>query len=402
MFDIGADQGEIMEHAWNKLHEYYVFDAFKRERWAAYRGANPMGYYNRIKSRWLPPYEDVGRLGAIIFNLFRPWPEFMDLINWNELVGRKWVEWTERALRDLTQMITSPAPGSFKLVDKGTENERYQNFSYQTGEPGSELDIFIGDGKFPYTTYWDGAGYYYFDHAAWVGSFWEKMAALDTLTYSMGYFLSNYMGEQVDVGVGTSVGFNTTHYTELTNLLAGFLVGDRDYYAPYVEQGSVRFIDPVRPWESWGKPRVEPSIEGLAMQAYMGLFGCAYVQSGFDPGFVDAVYVCIKGSGNCYEIVTDENPEDGVTGVQTIEYYDEWSKKTYLARTANYDPVRINGSYALLQEANALKGEYDDIEWGESPETDAKKMELQAQLGNMRDLLDVLVTLNEIFGLMHY
>ena len=42
------------------------------------------------------------------------------------------------------------------------------------------------------------SGYFFWDHAAYYGSFWEKMAALMTLTDSTVYFTTNYVGGDVN------------------------------------------------------------------------------------------------------------------------------------------------------------------------------------------------------------
>jgi len=401
-FDTGGDMAEIIAHSWNKLHEYYVFDAFKRERWAAYKGANPLGYYARIMDRWFPPIADVGRFYALYWNVFEGSEYLRTLIFSDQLMIRPLLQQAETGLRMLSALLFSPAPGSYRLVDKGTPDERYQNFSYEMGAPGSELDIPVGDGKFPYTTYMADAGYYYFDHAAWIGSFWEKMGALETLTYSLAGFLSDSVGEQVSVGVGSSVGYNTNFYTEMTNLLAGYLVGDRTRYAPYVEDGQIVPFDPRRPQLAKGKTRVEASIEGLSMKTYVGLFGFAYMPSGFDRGFIDSLYLCLKGSGNCFDPATEEDFKDPSWAVKTAEFTDPWSFKTYLARTSNYDSNRINASYDLVNRLNGVKAEWEAITYGDSEEGDLKKDELGAQLRDSIELMDVVVTLNQLFSVLHY
>jgi hypothetical protein len=281
-------------------------------------------------------------------------------------------------------------------VDDGTGDPRYINFSLKSGQPGSELDIPIGDGKFPFTTYYADAGYNYFSHAAWIGSFWEKVAAAWILTDSTSYFLGDYIGEQVSVGLGASVGFNTVYYTQLTNLMAGLIVGDRSWFAPYVEDGQFKPFDIHHPWEAEGKPRVETSIESLSMKAYMALYGYSYIPAGFDPGFIDSLFICIKGSGECYDMAS------GALAPEVIEFTDPWSKKTYQARTANYDPARINASFDFLTKLNALKAEYDQWEWGESADTDAQKAAIENKLHEQIELLDLLVSFNRLFGNLIY
>ena len=59
-FDIGIDMNEMASHATDQLEQYYIFDAFKRERlWYGDYG-NPMSYFSRIMDRYLRVLGDVG------------------------------------------------------------------------------------------------------------------------------------------------------------------------------------------------------------------------------------------------------------------------------------------------------------------------------------------------------
>ncbi len=401
VWDLGADLGEILDHSWNKLQEYYIFDAFKRERWAAYRGANPLGYYNRIKSRWFPPFEDAGRYHAMFWGGWRGYEDTLRpyMFSSDHFLGR-WKMYSKDAMRKLARLMFSPAPGSYRLADEGTGTERYVNFSFDADQPGSELNVAVGPGKFPYTTFYDQAGYYYFEHAAFIGSFWEKIAASSTITYALGYFIGDYIGEQVDVGVGSSSGFNSVYYTEITNMMAGFLTDRSEYFAPYVENGQIYYYDPLYPQEGMGMPRLETSLESISLKAYNGLFGFAYLPSGFDNGFIETLRICLKGNGSCFA-VADPDP-DNPYAIETMEYTDPWTKKTYLARTSNFASDRINASYDLLAQANDLKEQWAAIDETASDDDAIAKEALNKRLSKMRETLDLLVSFTELYGAMDY
>jgi hypothetical protein len=401
VWDLGADLGEILDHSWNKLQEYYIFDAFKRERWAAYRGANPLGYYNRIKGRWFPPFEDAGRYHALFWQGWRGYEDSLRpfMFASDHFMGR-WKMYSEFAMRRISDVMFSPAPGSYKLVDEGLPTERFVNISFDAAQAGSELDVPVGPGKFPYTTFYDQAGYYYFDHAAFIGSFWEKLAASSTLTYAMGYFIGDYLGEQVDVGVGSSVGFNSIYYTEITNMVAGFLTDRREHFAPYVEEGKMHFYDPFHPEEGAGMPRLETGVESVSMKAYHGLFGFAFIPSGFDNGFIETMRICLKGNGSCFAV--DDPDSDNPYAIETMEYTDPWTKKTYLARTTNFASDRIDASYDLLSRANDLKAEWEAIDADASDEAYLAKEALGKRLSDTRETLDLLLSFSELYGAMDY
>jgi len=396
VWDLGVDFLEILNHSWSKLHDYYIYDAFKRERLWSYQGGNPLGYYNRILGRWMPMLQDAGRLYGLYWNMFRAYPESRVLFFNNRDAMGVVRESADYAMDQLLTLLASPAPGSYVLVDEGTPDARFVNFSYDIGEEGSELNIPMGDGKFPYTTYYKDAGYYAFAHAMWIGSFWEKLAALQTLTDSTGYFIGDYIGEQVDVGVGTSIGFNTTYYTTLTNTVAGMMVDDLKHYSHYVEDGVVRTFDFLHPWEAEDKVKVAPSVDGLSFKAFLGLYGFVYIPGGFDPGFVDSLRICLEGNGSCFDMFQGQFAPDVVT------FTDPWSKKTYRAWTTNYDGERINAAYDLLNRANAVKVLYEENEWGESQETDTAKLEYEERLHRTVELIDMIYALCEFFGELNY
>ena len=88
--------------------------------------------------------------------------------------------------------------------------------------------------------------------------------------------------------------------------------------------------------------------------------------------------------------------------METIEFTDPWSLKTYVAKTTNFDPERIDAAYLLLMQANEAKAEWDAIEWGESEELDAQKDQLGKKIHDMVELLDVLYAFNELYGTLNY
>jgi hypothetical protein len=422
-FDMGVDMGEIVDHSWNKLIEYYVFDAFKRERWGTYRWGNPLTYFTRIMDRWFLPMTDVGRYYAMFLNGWRFYAGLQNIFFKNSNWFGQYRMFARDAFQKLSQLIFSPAPGSYKLVGEGTENERFVNFSFTPGEPGSDLDIQVGDGKFPYTTFYKDAGYYYYEHAAFIGSFWEKIAALYTMTYSIGYFIGDYMGEQVAVGTGSSSGYNDTFYAEMSNMLGGYIIGDQSRYAPYAEfdqdTKSYEFhpFDPLHPWEADGMPRIETGIDTLSMRDFLAWFSYAYIPSGFNTAFLDGFNLCLKGNGNCYSPADEEAFEDGAFDpdlflVEAIEYSDPWTKKTYLARSTNYGAADESGNYQTTESNSrdrldasfelVLKANETKEAWEALPDDDPAKDELGKQLNELRDLLDMVLTYNEIYGKLQY
>lgn len=86
-FDQGIDMGEMAGSAMEQLSNYYIFDAFKRERLFYGSYGNPMGYYARIMDRYLRVMGDVGMYYALYNLLFR----YSDYANWKSSpMGGRW------------------------------------------------------------------------------------------------------------------------------------------------------------------------------------------------------------------------------------------------------------------------------------------------------------------------
>ena len=189
----------------------------------------------------------------------------------------------------------------------------------------------------------------------------------------------------------------TNYYTELVNTLGGFLVGKTDEFRPYVDADKkLRFVDPTKPWEAEGMPRIESSIEGISMKAYIGLYSFAFLPSGFDPGWQDAMFMCVEGSGNCYDI-DEEDPFGGNDQIEVASFVDPWSMKTYLAKNTNYASNRLNPAFWLVNRANDVKTAWEALD-----DDDPAKAGLEVELRDIVENMDMILTFNELYGDMTY
>jgi hypothetical protein len=304
---------------------------------------------------------------------------------------------SEYGFEILANSMASPAPGSFKL---DTTTNVYRNVSYTENAAGSDMNIPLGDGKYPYTTFWDGAGYYYFDHAQYFGSFWEKMAALMTLTDSTVYFTSNYVGEQLDIGVGTSLGFNTMYPQLLVELLGGLAAEETKYFAFGGDSSGAtphRYFDVANSDAYVYTPApyftqkpvtdgkvVEPSIENLTLKVYAMLYGMAYLPASFDPSFIDSFLVCLDGTPECTEIGAQ-------SGIVPVSFEDPFSGKTYKAWGPTYRNDWFSPNVILLDKANTLLAELGAA-------TDEEKPAIEEQLRKVIEVIDQMRGIYQTFS----
>ncbi|MBM4389104.1 MAG: hypothetical protein FJ088_15300, partial [Deltaproteobacteria bacterium] len=337
-WDTGVDILEIVNNCWIMLEHYYLMDAFKRERFSFGKGGNPSSYFSRILTRWLTPMQDAGMYYALYSHLLKDYG-WIDQWRYARQYGWALREAAEDGFNFLRRILASPAPGSFKL--NGDDNE-YYNISYDQGVEGSELNLELGEGKYPYTTFFDEAGMYYYDHPVWIGSFWEKLAAIMTLTDSTVYFTTDFVGEQLAIGVGTSVGFNTIYQKQLSKLLGGVIAGDSSQFADFVKNGKFTQRDFFPEDTYYGEPTVRPSLDSLSLKLYSALYGLAYLPASIDPSFIDSLAVCLKGNGNCYDLSSS-------SGVEVVEFDDPFGGKTYLAWNTKYEADRYSAAFELVK-----------------------------------------------------
>ena len=387
-WDTGVDVGEMVATAVNSVNEYYVFDAFKRGR--MYTGSDRLiqSYFLRVQSRFLAIMGDAGRYFAIYDNIFNDRPWYQDFIK-NPHAMRTLARASKTSFNHLAQMLASPAPGSFMRDAEGV----YRNVTYDLDAAGTELTVPIGEGKFPYTQYMDTSFYGYENHVVWVGSFWLKLAALLQLTDSTFYSSSNWVGEQLEIGRSSAVGFNTLYQREMTNLIGGIVADSLSHYSNVVETVDGEKV--FRPRDLFdaeadkGKDLIEPGLNNLTMKLYASVFGLSNLPSGFDPSFTDAMTVFLEGSGHEFNLAA------GGAGVKKATFADPFGAKTYIAYQPNYDAGRLAPAYRIVKSAQAIRDDWEQA-------SGAQKAELASDLKRHIEMLDILRQLHSIYGNLVY
>ena len=379
-FDTGAHMEEIAWHAAHALQEYYIFDAFKRERmWFGSYG-NPMSYFNRIMDRWMNPIGSAARYYALYNNIYRVngWFPWWDN---NPFRGAPLRRSSEFAFRALSGILAAPAPGSFTW---DADHEAYRNVSYESGAAGAQVNVPFGVGKPPWTTFASENGYYYFQHPQWIGAYWEKVAAIVTMTNSTASFLSDYVGEQLPIFRATAIGFNTIYPKEIASLLGGVAANALGEFAGYVDSksGEYRARDPFKALPANAK-LVEPSVTNLSLRLFAAWQATANLPAGFDPSFTDSMAVWLKGQGQSFE-------HGG--GVESVEYADPFGKKTYVALRPQYHEQYFAPGFYMVTQLNELKAK-----WQAAPDG-ADKDGLALRMKSELEVLDYLRMLYALYG----
>ncbi|MCB9737670.1 MAG: hypothetical protein H6747_00240 [Deltaproteobacteria bacterium] len=400
-FDTGAHMQEIVYHAREQMQEYYLFDAFKRDRLWFGTGGNPMSYMSRVIDRYLLPIGAAARYYAVYNNIFRVY-SFFPFYDNHPMYLRALRSASEDAFRALTAILTSPAPGSYSF-DK-TSNT-YQLASYDTGKVSDSdaLDIQLGVGKMPWTTFNTKDGYYYANHPAWIGSYWDKLAAIQVMTSSQASFLSDFVGEQLPLFRGTAIGFNTVYPKELSAILGGIAAGAIDEVGGFAVKENGKMVyrprDPFAPADK-SAPRVAPSVNSLSLRLFAAWQAIANLPAGFDPSFTDSMAIWIKGSahefdfGACtkFGVCAGGGPDGGaVSAVDYVEFEDPWGKKVYVAPRVNYNKDYFSPTYRMLKDLNDLKSKWQAAEGTE-------KEALAAQMKAELEVVDYFRLLYKVYG----
>lgn len=349
-FDTGASPEEIVYHAGEAMTEYYLLDAFKRERQWFGKGGSPASYVARITDRWLTPMGNAGRYYAIYNNYYRvfPWFNYFEHTPFGMNVLRRA---SQDAFNRLAALITTPAPGAH-VLDPLTGSLVSDSFD---PKPGA-VNIPLGQGKYPWTTFATKLGYYYYDHPQWIGGYWDKVAAISVLTNSSTAFLTNSLGEQLPLFRGTAIGFNTVYPQQLASLLGGLAAGDVTEIGGTVDAKSGTYTprDFFRPQKDDKAQRVQPSILNHSLRLLGAWQAIANLPAGFDPEFTDSMALWLKGNGKQFDIGDTTIGGSGVA-VEQVAFVDPFGQKTYVAIKPNYDKNRYSPTFRMLQRLNVLK-----------------------------------------------
>ena len=288
----------------------------------------------------------------------------------------------------LQDVVSSPAPGSYRLEEVSPGKSAYVNFDLETGAEGSELDIPLGVGRFPTTQFSQHYGYDWAQHPLWFGSFWEKLGALMTLTDSTAYFVNQSVGEQLNIGVGTSLGYNTVFDDEMNAFLGGIIADEMSLYSGQWDEVGQKYVPPsvsLRTGDA-NAVAVEPGLNNFTLKLYAAVYGLAYLPAGFDPRFIDATAVYLDGEATQY---AHNDPT-----IEEHRFEDPIGGKVYVAYSNNYgeyDAVKISSGAVLIDRAQALADSWQEA-------TGSERLDIERQMSELREILDVLRNLNHIYG----
>jgi hypothetical protein len=374
-WDEGADPYEIQTSVIERYWDGYLLNNFRRGRY----GFDGESYVSRIHSRTFDPLRTLQVYYALYHGTFGvefdPYAE--DYFAADRGFGG-WSAGTAASYQFLTQVLLRPEPGEFAMSND-VEGHDFLAPVYS----GGELELPLITGAY-YSSAWDSdSGYHWFDRQQVVGTYWDKLLALQMLTTTEPY---SFLGLDTAVDPRAyGIGFQDLWRDPIALFLGELVSGELASYAPAVSgAGQLVYPDLTAVGAQWppeGYEQVEPGAY-WSIQYAAGLFGKALLNRGYDQSFLNRSVLYIEGSGEApaapadAEEVRFTDPHSGLTYV-AWSFPADAASDAFAARDG--DLVELGSAARMLDKANRLQALCDleevasytdpedqgDLEWQE-------------------------------------
>ena len=401
VWDEGADPYEIVNYATQTFKDYYIFRAFKRHR----RYLDPIDYYYGTYFNTMVPL--AAQYQTWLFDQWYLssdwyWLSLMDAdYGTNVTENEDWnldphgglarTAAAMTAMNFLSEVIATPEPGSYYTDPDTGVLTWWTSWEDNICGPGqdsavddcSDIYIPVGPGKYAYSEFASDTGYYWYERIHVVGSFWDKLAAVETLADPTTYFLG--VDDVADYSTYV-LGFNIA-FPNAVGTLFGSLVNDdyRKYAAALETDGSFSV-----PWifdtvdaaygDQPAPDRVGPFIDpatNFTVGIYALWYGMALLNASFDQSFNDYAKIWLEGSGEAF------TPQPGAV---LASFTNPRNGRTYVAAQPP-DPRAYGMGYEMISRAERIKNEVEAnpaCDWfDEDDECWGKKYELELLIENV-------------------
>ncbi|MBT6492263.1 MAG: hypothetical protein HOK97_21000 [Deltaproteobacteria bacterium] len=366
LWDEGADPYEMVSYAIQSWREQYIFQSFKRQK----RYLDPFDVYYDVYSRIMAPMASQYHLW--VYDQWEKPYEWTwldgqgtsatDNSNWN-LDPHGGLAATAAAMASvnfLTEVIATPEPGSY-YVDPNTQNLTWwanyeeplcDDTQDSSVDACSDAFIPVGQGRYAYSEFDEESGYYWFERVRVAGSFWDKLAAIETLSDPSTYFLGV---DDVADATAYNMGFNLM-FPHAVNGLFGSVINDNyQRFAPRLDAGGVlEYPKPfLTPEVAVGDNPSQTGINGtivdpatnFTVALYTMYYGMALLNANFDQTFNNNARIWLDGHG---ESVTPS------AATQTVSFVNPFNQLTYQAAKSP-DANAYSLGYEMLGRANTMR-----------------------------------------------
>lgn len=375
-FDEGADLYEVTADHIDRYRNYYIFDAFKRDR----VNFNAEPYFWRVYERYLEPLQSMNQWYVLLTaDLFATEAEGDDVPYFLERpdgFGPFTVAATD-SFQTFAEILTMPEPGGYYPEQRGDGTDWLVPWLDQCPPPEEDPDcvqVPLTEGRWLETTWDFDSGYYWDDKELRIGAFLDKALAMELMSDPTTWF----MGRDTAADIRQyQLSYYTNFRDQMIDLFGG-LIGDQvSSLAPYadalgvVHRPDFRDIDRELPD---GATPLDPQT-GFTVQLYAAVYGMTMMSDNFDTTFIDSARVWLEGRG---ESITPLR--------ETVTFEDVDGGKRYVALSFRDDDGVERGVAArVFAQANALVAIIEDD--GSSRDEVARA---EAALRNYVDNLDLM------------
>jgi hypothetical protein len=367
-FDMGADTYEVVADAIARYQNYYWFNNFKRDQVM-------FDEYDYMDSMWW-------RYFAFVKNSYDHWVfgQWFDADTWEWLRGdaaawgvedRPWEEAIDGGLaltaaaQDgmtfLQQVVATPEPGAYIYdfyeeywwaLDTQPLPLCGEEWAWDVEDYCADFNLGLGPARYFDSVYDVESGYYFYERLKWIGTFYDKILALEALTSPETYFLGIDTSSGVDQW---AISMYLSFPEEVQRAFAGIAADRFDLYAgTFDDEGNYVAPDPFATGAAAqvfvdGGP-VDPSTS-FTVQLYALWYGMAWLNANYDNTFNDSAQIWIEGSGE--GLVPADTSEERV-----IRFEDPFNNRTYMATRHSDEGIEGVG-YAMLAQAQFWKDELD-------------------------------------------
>ncbi len=379
MFDSGADTLEMIRNSLDEYRDHYLLQAFRGDRvefriedyqgriWSRYFLPVALQYQNWVFSQYDP--DDPGNPGMLWDNLRSEPADIkkygLEDLPWEQAAqgGLTMTAAVRYGIEAMADVIAQPEPGLYCLEAASKSYYKYAGRTTDsdgkpiaqcktplTCEPPenapdcADLVVPLGQGRLYETDYDTTTGYYFYERLRHIGSFYDKLTAMDVLTDPSTYFI----GVDSSQPVHNYLLSMTLYFGKEMNRLFGALAAGRQDAVGFVQaksgalQGRAWF-DPVAATTQAGQAPVE--IPGLfILRNYAISYGLSWLNANWDQSFNDGLKIWVEGSGEAF----DPPPEATVTTFVNPANY-----RVYHAVKMPI-PEWFSPGYTMLQDAVAL------------------------------------------------
>lgn len=434
-WDQGMDGFEVVSDAIHRYQQYYVFDAFTRGKANGFNLFN--GYLSKI----------YGRYFSHVHSQYIHWLFYQGTFDyyWRYILGgdkaveRGYVtnaDWfkdpagglpstqaTTWGLDRLIDVLGTPDVGVYvpnedhALYADGSFFDQVASSPYacrdgkgatsKCSSNGNQLTLDIESGaRYRYTRYDTASGQGFFQRIKNVGSFYDKIAALLTLTNTN----TNFIGQDQTNAVSYRIGFYLAYPKAMSSIFGGLATDMYDNYAwryEYEQSGGpsspgkvalmTRNMFESAGGDDLGAVTQPPVLKGKPIdsgwfffyKAYALFFSMAEFQSNFSQSWNDAVRVWCVGCGEAF------TPAPGSTAVTMS---DPLSGKQYGA--IDYGDGRYSPGSDFIKQGQKLVTAYEEA-LAAPADTANREYTInraRARLQDHVELMDLIRGLYQIYG----